>query len=628
MIIDELIALLGYRIEGQDKLKQFVGGIDAVEGKLRKASAAMNTMQVAVGSFIGSLATTAFMRLADSIGSIPGDVIKVSAQFEGFQTSLETIEGSSEKAKASMDWIAQFAAKTPYELAGITDAFIKLKARGFDPMDGTLATLGDTASAMNKPLDQAVEAFTDAATMQFERLKEFGIISSQKGDQVTFSWQENGKAMSKTVKKTSKDVTDFLRNVFGTRFNGAMVRQSKTWNGMLSNLSDSWNLFMKRIGDKGIFERVKGLLGGLLDYIGKLDADGTLDRWAQSISDGMGTAVNELINLGAKLKGHWDFISQWATLNPDWIKPLVTGLGLLAALKFPRLAALLVIDDILSALQGKASVIGDFAKYLNELTDIDTDTLTKVLAAIAAFGVGALLWGGSFGIVARGIAALAAALITMGGSKVAAGATALAGLAGSSIATGLLSIAAAAGAAAGAIKLFYDAWSQDTKLNDAIKEKVAPGLFNWFSDNILGTNSAEDQYWRSGQGEKDAAARKARENKVNAKQTKKTSSSTNWATPGYGPDDWRMEEQRKETQRMLNNFNRNSANAIGGDQAPQQIINDSSNKSINVNPVVNIDVQRIEQAADAAASATRTAVSNAASKSAVQPKARMNPGQF
>lgn len=78
----------------------------------------------------------------------------------------------------------------------------------------------------------------------------------------------------------------------------------------------------------------------------------------------------------------------------------------------------------------------------------------------------------------------------------------------------------------------------------------------------------------------------------------------------------------------INNFNRNSANATGGDQAPQQIINDSSNKSINVNPVVNIDVQRLEQAADAAASATRTAVSNAASKSAVQPKARMNPGQF
>ena len=206
MIVDELIALLGYRIEGQDKLRQFTGGIDAAESKLRKASAAMNTMQIAVGSFIGSIATNAVTRLADTIGSIPGNVIKTSAQFEGFETALTTIEGSSDKAKKSMDWIAKFAAETPYELAGITDSFIKLRSRGFDPMDGTLQTLGDTASSMNKTLDQAVEAFTDAATMQFERLKEFGITSSQKGDQVTFSWQQNGKDMTKVVKKNGKEI--------------------------------------------------------------------------------------------------------------------------------------------------------------------------------------------------------------------------------------------------------------------------------------------------------------------------------------------------------------------------------------------------------------------------------------
>lgn len=626
MIVDELIALLGYRIEGQGKLRQFTGGIDAAESKLRKASAAMNTMQVAVGSFIGSIATNAVMRLADTIGSIPGNVIKTSAQFEGFETALTTIEGSSDKAKKSMDWIAKFAAETPYELAGITNSFIKLRSRGFDPMDGTLQTLGDTASSMNKTLDQAVEAFTDAATMQFERLKEFGITSQQKGDQVTFSWQQNGKAMTKVVKKNGKEISKFLLDTFGNRFSGAMVRQSKTWNGMVSNLSDSWNLFMKRIGDKGIFERVKGLLGNLLDYIGKLDADGTLDKIATSISNGMTNTINELINQGQRLKDHWDFIKEWIDLNPEWAGPLLKGLGLLAALKFPRLAALLVIDDILSALEGKASVIGDFAKYLSELTGIDADTLTKVLAAISAAAAGFLLFGGSFGIVATGIKSLAAALLLMGSSQAAAGTAALTGIAGGSIAGGLLAIAGAATAAATAIGLFYDAWKQDEKANEAIKEKIAPGMFNWFYDNLLGGNSAEEQYWSSGQGEKDNAARKAREDKMNRKAVKNVNPVTKSdATPGYGETDWRMEEQRKETQRMLNNFNVNSAKTGA---ATQPVINDSSDKSITVNPTVNIDVQRLEQAADAAANATRSAVNSAASKSAVQPKARTQMGHF
>ena len=106
-----------------------------------------------------------------SIGAIGTQIVGTSAQFEKFQTVLETIEGSSEKAKASMDWVADFAAKTPYELNGVTDAFVKLKAYGIDPQTGALRSAGDAAAAMGKPLEQAVEALADAMTGENERLK-------------------------------------------------------------------------------------------------------------------------------------------------------------------------------------------------------------------------------------------------------------------------------------------------------------------------------------------------------------------------------------------------------------------------------------------------------------------------
>ena len=49
------------------------------------------------------------------------------------------------------------------------------------------AAYGDTASAMGKSLDDMVEAVADAATGEFERLKEFGIRASKNGDRVSFT---------------------------------------------------------------------------------------------------------------------------------------------------------------------------------------------------------------------------------------------------------------------------------------------------------------------------------------------------------------------------------------------------------------------------------------------------------
>ncbi|MDG4869117.1 hypothetical protein P8631_14065, partial [Guyparkeria sp. 1SP6A2] len=86
-------------------------------------------------------------------------------------------------------------------------------------------------------------AFADAATGEFERLKEFGIKAKTQGDDVTFSWTKNGKEMTKTVKKSSNEIRAFLLETMGDRFAGAMDKQSRTWNGMMSNLGDVWSSF-------------------------------------------------------------------------------------------------------------------------------------------------------------------------------------------------------------------------------------------------------------------------------------------------------------------------------------------------------------------------------------------------
>lgn len=383
MIVEELIGVLGWDLKGEADLKKFKQGLADAERGMSQFVTRMATFAVAAG--------TAFAGGAALLGK---SVISVSAQFEGYAATLETIEGSAEKAERALDWISDFAKKTPYEVAELTEAFVRLRAYGLDPTDGLMSTLGDSASAMGKTLMDSVEMIADASTLSFERLKEFGITASQAGDKVTFSWDKNGKTLTKTVKKNGEEIRKFILENMGDRFNGAMIRQSKTWNGMMSNLGDSWIDFQRRIGRGGFFETAKGHLGDFIDYIQRLDDDGTIDRWSKSLSNGLTAGVNAAGTVLGRLRNHFDFISKWVDENSEVWAKIETGLKLVAAVKFPWLASLLVLEDILTWMEGGESVVGDFAKALSELTGVDADKIGAIMASLAGGGAAIVALGG------------------------------------------------------------------------------------------------------------------------------------------------------------------------------------------------------------------------------------------
>lgn len=380
MKIAELVAELGFDLKGEHDLRRFEAGMKGAESRLTAFAGAVTRIGVAVGSaFAGAMTTLGF------------SVIKTSAQFEGFETALITLEGSSEKARQSINWIQRFARETPYDLAGVTDAFIRLKSYGIEATDGTLRTLGDAASAMNKPLLAAVEMFADAATFQFERLREFGIVASQKGDQVTFRWDRNGQTLTRTVKKSSDEIRRFLLENFGERFNGAMLRQSKTWEGMIANLGDSWEDFKLRIGRGGFFDTVKGRLADLLDYIGELDSNGTLDRWSKNLSYAFTQAIKSVERfvwgfrkLGEGVADIFNKISG-GKIDMSALQGLAGVFALLVRRFMPFTFWLgvgyLLLDDILGYMRGGKSVIGDFIGWIQELTGA-SEALAQVLAGI------------------------------------------------------------------------------------------------------------------------------------------------------------------------------------------------------------------------------------------------------
>lgn len=412
-IIDELIAILGYDIQGEGNLKRFNAGIDAAEQHARGAARGIGVLGVAVGSFIGSMAAMATAKIASTIGGLPGEIISVGSTFEKLETTLTTIEGSSDKAKTSLAWVQDFAARTPYDMNQVAESFVRLRAYGLDPMNGLLESIGNASSAMGKGVMQGVEAVADAAQGENERLKEFGIRAKAEGDKMTYSWQENGQEMSKTVKKSGSEIVKALMEIFG-RFDGAMEAQSKTWEGMTSNLGDTWTGFLKKISEAGYYEETKRRLRGVMDQIDKWERDGTIDKVAKAISDAFVFAIRTAVRFG----GHLYTIGRAAYYAGAAIVSLISrltglstelsaglfGAGLLAstamgraallaiAKRVPIVAAALLIDDILTglnnpadsyigSLKGGAEAFASVKASWDQLSDAATklsDSLTKL----------------------------------------------------------------------------------------------------------------------------------------------------------------------------------------------------------------------------------------------------------
>jgi len=192
--------------------------------------------------------------------------LKAAADMESMNIALQTsFQGNQKEAKAAFDAINKFAAKTPYGLEEVMTGFIKLKNMGLDPSEEALTAYGNTASAMGKSLNDMVEAVADAATGEFERLKEFGIKAKSEGDNVTFMFQ----GVKTTVGKNSKEIEQYLKYVGNVKFAGGIEAQSKSVKGMLSTLRDGVVMTASKIGTT-MLPRLKELMNQVTPVVDRI----------------------------------------------------------------------------------------------------------------------------------------------------------------------------------------------------------------------------------------------------------------------------------------------------------------------------------------------------------------------
>lgn len=198
-------------------------------------------------------------------GAVVGStLIKTQREFDVLNSSLLTAMGSTDAAAKKFKELNEFAQRTPYTLAQSVNGFVQLKNLGLDPSIKTMEAYGNMASAMGKDLSQMIEAVADASTLEFERLKEFGIKAKQdkNSDTVSFTFQ----GQTKTMRRTAKNIQKYLLET-AAKFKGSMANRMATLDGAFANFGQNFSNVVLRISQSGIGEALASVLNKASVYL-------------------------------------------------------------------------------------------------------------------------------------------------------------------------------------------------------------------------------------------------------------------------------------------------------------------------------------------------------------------------
>ncbi len=243
-------------------------GVNKANGELNKFTKASKSAEKGnknlASSFKGLIAPIAALV---SVSAGLSKLVSITRQFDVLNAQLITSAGSAENAALAFGEIEKFASRTPFQLEQSVTAFTKLVNLGLTPSERALTSYGDTASAMGKDLNQLIEAVADAATGEFERLKEFGIKARSEGDNVAFTFR----GVTTTVRKNSAEIEEYLTALGENNFSGAMTERMNTLDGAISNLGDQWDSLFRTISSQGTGDLIESAVRTATDAIATLE---------------------------------------------------------------------------------------------------------------------------------------------------------------------------------------------------------------------------------------------------------------------------------------------------------------------------------------------------------------------
>lgn len=225
MVIEELFTKLGFQVDqkGIDKAKASLSGLKKWIGGL------------ALGAGLVSLAKTG---------------IEAAMTMEGLTAQFTVMTGSAEKAKGVISEIADFAAKTPFDKLGLSNAAKTLMAFGMeaDKVVPTLKMLGDVAGSDQNKLNSLALVFGQIQSAGKLTGGDLLQLINQGFNPLNTLAKISGKSMAelRDAMSEGKISADMVTLAFqaatseGGLFFGNLEAQSQTLQGRISTLKDNF----------------------------------------------------------------------------------------------------------------------------------------------------------------------------------------------------------------------------------------------------------------------------------------------------------------------------------------------------------------------------------------------------
>src|SRR5205814_9983512 len=175
--------------------------------------------------------------------------LEAAGKFEQWQVSFERLLGSEQAAKSMLEDLVNFATRTPFEIPDVVSNAQRLMAFGFAAKEviPTLTALGDAVSGLGRgaqSLNSLVLAFGEMEAKGVVQLRQLNMLTNQgipaiellaKAYNVSVTQMTD--AISKKLVPSAEAIPVLLAGITD-KFGGMMDKQSQTFLGMLSNLSD------------------------------------------------------------------------------------------------------------------------------------------------------------------------------------------------------------------------------------------------------------------------------------------------------------------------------------------------------------------------------------------------------
>jgi len=247
---------------------------------------------IALGATIGTVivaakaVSEAVERVGRTVVGVGRSIVGATSDFEVIGVQFETILGSASAAQVRLEELAEFAAKTPFEMEGIAraDRLLQIFGGDFLATGDNLRLTGDIAASVNTDFAELamwVGRMYDAlqsgrpwgeAAM---RLQELGVMSGAVRSNLT-EMTEQG--------RSGIEVWGEFARVMDEQFGGGMERLAKTSQGLFSTLRDEVTLLKVDLGKGGILDLVKINVEETIRLLGSLREGGQATSIGESLT--------------------------------------------------------------------------------------------------------------------------------------------------------------------------------------------------------------------------------------------------------------------------------------------------------------------------------------------------------